>query len=418
MSILSRFSFGLRFRWILLLLLLVGAVAVGFLLYPRIGGPGPDLRLVAIGEGGEFRDSVAIPAAWAAPAMPRSGAVARFPLILGVVNEGPRPASPTRLALSLPARYRLVPSNRSAVRYHEPGSPLARYLFAISPGLLRAGRLPSLLPGLDTLWIEPILPDYDCTVLADSVPEFIAAPAIDAATLARIRIFYRFGGGGLRGPDQTGLLEVQLDPAQLDRPAPPPPPSFPVSVSPDGIRLPDLGQLKDAGSRLTECGEPESPYRLLSTVWETPAGGRMIVLEFGGVPRKYLLDLNRDSIVEYEMWDPDGDGTFEIGRQARFPIPAYLIPEPPPPPVVPDSLLPDSLRVDSAAFDSLGRPVVPVRPPATTTPPPAAAPARPAPRDTGARPLPTPVDTQPPPVPVDTQPPPPVPLPIDTTRTG
>ena len=145
-----------------------------------------------------------------------------------------------------------------------------------------------------------------------------------------MQIFYSFEGGDLESR-QTGLLTVQLDPRQLERESPDPPPVFPASYREPSVPRPALGPLSYGGSRRAFCGEPEFPIELLSTLWLTPNGGRFIVLDHGGVPRKYLFDLNRDSIIELEMWDPDGDGDFEAWRQSRLPIPAFLLPPPIPP---------------------------------------------------------------------------------------
>ena len=102
------------------------------------------------------------------------------------------------------------------------------------------------------------------------------------------------------------------------------------------------------GSREAECGPPGDPMRMFSTLWLTPDSGRLISVHYGGQARKEFYDLDRDSVIELEMWDPDGDGQMEAWRQVHLPIPEYLLPEPPPvvvaaaPPV-------DSLASDSAA---------------------------------------------------------------------
>src|SRR5207237_1239421 len=74
------------------------------------------------------------------------------------------------------------------------------------------------------------------------------------------------------------------------------------------------------------CGDPEQPMQIVSHEWDTPEGGRFFVLDYGGKPRKYLFDLNRDSIIELEMWDSDGDGHFDARRAAHYPIPSFLLP--------------------------------------------------------------------------------------------
>src|SRR5690606_41202427 len=64
-------------------------------------------------------------------------------------------------------------------------------------------------------------------ILADSVPDFVPAPPAPVEAIARVQIFYSFEGGDLESR-QTGLLTVQLDPRQLEREAPDPPPVFPA----------------------------------------------------------------------------------------------------------------------------------------------------------------------------------------------
>src|SRR5207253_7505707 len=53
---------------------------------------------------------------------------------------------------------------------------------------------------------------------------------------------------------------------------------------------------------------------------------RYFVVYYGSNPRKWLFDLNSDSIIEMEMWDSDQDGKFESRRAARMMIPSFLMP--------------------------------------------------------------------------------------------
>jgi hypothetical protein len=71
------------------------------------------------------------------------------------------------------------------------------------------------------------------------------------------------------------------------------------------------------------------------------------VVSYGGAARKYLYDLDRDSIIELEVWDPDADGRFEASRPTRMPIPEFLMPARAPlnVAVAPVS---DSIQADSA----------------------------------------------------------------------
>lgn len=130
----------------------------------------------------------------------------------------------------------------------------------------------------------------------------------------------------------------------------PAPPVFETVISNPVAPPPALGALRYGGSRLAACGDPSQPLELHTALWETMDGGRFFVLYHGGAPRKQLYDLNRDSIIELEMWDSDADGKFEARRAARFAIPSFLMPLPKP---LADSLgVPGALAVDTMPLDS------------------------------------------------------------------
>jgi hypothetical protein len=343
--LIQRFSPELDGRW-LIVLLVVGA-AVGAASFVRWGGPAPPLDLVAVGPGGSFQDTVDIPPEWADTATHTPGGAVRVPLILAVRNRGLQPVRPGRLTLSLPLRYRLHGRTREDLESRvEPGSPLIRYTLATGLGPVQPGRLPALLPAHDTLWLEVVLPTYHCVALADSLPEFVPATPPPLATLADVRIFYSFDGGDLE-ERRTGTLSVRLDTTMIDVATVDAPPSFPMRVDP-ALASPDLGALTLVGNRSSRCGEVEDPMEILSTVWETPGGGRFITLDYGGSVRKHLYDLDADGIVERESWDPDGDGRFDATRQARLPLPEFLLPARP-------SAAYDLARFDSIPADSLAR---------------------------------------------------------------
>jgi hypothetical protein len=206
-----------------------------------------------------------------------------------------------------------------------PDNPLTRYQIKFESPEIEPGRLPVVLPSLDTLWLEPIMPTYYCVALADSVPEFVAAPPIDPRPLSQLEIFYSIAGRDITRR-QTGILDVHIDPALLHRTASPQPPIFPTEFKKPAQPLPVFEALRIVGHRRANCGDPEQPMEIISHEWDTPDGGRFFVLDYGGKPRKYLFDLNRDSIIEMEMWDSDGDGRFDARRTARFPIPPFLLP--------------------------------------------------------------------------------------------
>jgi len=318
-----------RRRWLVAGAFGIGAVVLFFLLP---GGRGAALRLVAAGPGGRYGEDVRIPREWSDTSSLVAGAVVRVPLILAVQNRGGERIQPTKLEISLPSRFRLVHTDGRPLQGRiAPGSPLVRYELPTWIPPLEPGGRPVPLPELDTLWLEPLIPAFYCVALADSVPEFVPAPPPPVEAIAKVQIFYSFEGEELAGR-QTGILTVRLDPALLKHEAPEPPPLYPAAYREPEAPIPGFYALRYVGSRHSYCGEPEYPIEILSTLWETPEGGRFIVLDHGGAPRKYLFDLDRDSIIELEVWDPDGDGQFEAWRPARLPIPAFLLPPPPPPP--------------------------------------------------------------------------------------
>ncbi len=309
-----------RRAWIVLVLMAVAAAAV--VLAPRASSSA-ELQLVVLDRDGRFRDSVAVgPEVEREPHLP--GAVSRVPLVLGIRNAGEAPARPSRLELSVPERVRLTAADgRQLAAGTSAAGPLVRYAFEPEFEPVAPGRLPELLPGLDTLWVEVVVPFVYCIVLADSVPEFIPAPFPDPETLRSIRVFYAFEGGDLVRR-QTGILTLALDEAMVQRAAmhgePTAGPPGPAGPMPDTTRLERLGE------RTAVCGDPAEPTSVHATVWRTPRDGRFIVLASGGVVRKHLYDLDGDGILEREAWDGDGDGRVDRGRTIRLPIPEMLLP--------------------------------------------------------------------------------------------
>jgi hypothetical protein len=377
----KRFGFHPARGTVALFFIVAALVVAAFWIGPFRPRPA-ELRLLALSGDGRFSAYVGIPRAWVDTLPPASEAPARFPLVLAVHNAGARAAQPTQLSLSLPARFRVADKRGPLDSRMMMGNPLAQYDLQIQPPRIQPGAAPTILAGIDTIWLEPLVPSLYCTALADSVPEFISAPAIDANTLARVRIFYSFAGRAIR-QRQTGLLEVQMDPRLIRRPTTASLPVFETVITkPEAVR-PELGALRFAGSRISRCGDPAQPVELHSVLWETPEGGRFFVLYHGGAPRKYLYDLNRDSIIELELWDSDGNGKFEARRAARTTIPGFLMPLPRPSAdssAAAAALAADTMKLDSAWLrtfhDTLGGPLrfgAPRRPPRPAPGQPAAA---------------------------------------------
>lgn len=325
-------------RWVVAFVMIALAVAAAF--YVRWSGPAPPLDLLALDAEGRFVDTLHVPVEWGDTAVTTPDAVVRVPLILGVRNRGDRPVRPERLSLSLPVRYRLAATGRRDLAPRlEQGGPLVTYTLYPGFGPVEPGRLPTLLPAHDTLWLEVIIPSYYCVAVADSIPEFVPATPPPLAPLSAIRIFYSFEGGDL-GDRRTGTVSVRIDTSLLDIELPDQPRAFPMRSDP-ALAQPALEALQLVGSRRSRCGEPEAPMELLSTVWETPSGGRFIALDYGGKVRKHLYDLDGDGVIERESWDPSGTGRFTATRRAALPIPGFLLPEAP------------AGRYDLAAYDGL-----------------------------------------------------------------
>ena len=334
--------------WVVLFLIGVLLVGAAYWIGPLRSRPA-ELKLLALSGDGRFSEYVGIPNRWADTLARGSDATVRFPLVLAIHNAGAAAAQPQLLSLSLPARYRLAGKDGPLEHSTTMGNPLARYDVPIRAPRLEPGRAPAMLPGLDTIWIEPLTPSLYCTALSDSVPEFVPAPPVDPSAMARVRIFYSFNGRRIR-QRQTGLLTVQVDPSLIRRNAGTPLPSFETVITKPEAPQPELGGLSYVGARMSPCGDPSQPIDLHTALWETAGGGRFFVLYHGGAPRKYLYDLNRDSIIELEMWDADGDGKFEARRAARIAIPGFLMPLPKP---RADSLtVAGTLAADTTPLDS------------------------------------------------------------------
>jgi hypothetical protein len=341
--------FGFRPSRGFLALFIIAALLVGAAFWIGPLRPRPaELHLLALSGDGRFREFVGIPSAWSDSVPPGSDAAGRFPLILAIHNAGPQPAQPSQLALSLPARYR-VASKAGPLEHHSTmGNPLVRYELPLKSPRLQPGSAPAIIPGVDTLWLEPLAPSLYCTTLGDSVPEFIPAPPFDRNALARVKIFYSLEGRSIR-QRQTGLLTVQMDPNQIKAAPPVTPPVFETVISEPPAAGPEIGALEYVGARVSSCGDPSRPVELHTALWETPEGGRFFVMYHGGAPRKHLYDLNRDSIIELEMWDADADGKFEARRAARFAIPGFIMPLEK---VPADSALAAALAADTMPVDS------------------------------------------------------------------
>jgi hypothetical protein len=346
LNVAQRYVPSVNVRILLPILLLGGAVALAAT-YVRWGGPVIELDLVVLGPDGQFHESLELPADWADTAATTADAIVRFPLILAVRNVGHDVARPAQLVLRLPARYRLTGAGGEEIppRF-DPASPLVTYILETGLERVEPGRLPSLLPTHESLWLEVVIPRFYCVALADVIPEFIPAPAPPQASMSDLRVFYALESRSGEGR-QTGVMRLRFDPAHLAVTMPVQPPIFPMVTDTLAAR-PELGALRLVGSQHVRCGEPEAPMEMLSTVWEAEGGARLIALDYAGAVRKHLYDLNGDGIIDRESWDPEGAGRFTATRRASFPTPEFLLPRR-------ETMTFDMARFEGISEDSLAR---------------------------------------------------------------
>jgi hypothetical protein len=300
--------------------------------------PPPQLRLVVL-TGDSAAEQVSVRGTY-----DEATQQLRFELPLAVQNLGPRADQPRRVEFSVPGRFAVSTRRGRLTGEVTPGVPLRRYTIELAAPAVQPGAPPRPLQGLDTIWLEPDLPRYYCAEYGDGIPEFVPAPQYDGATMAEVRIFYSLS---MRQTQErsTGLLTVMLDPQQLDVTPAAMPPTYPTVFQEPEVEAPELGPLLYRGSRTAWCGDPEQPMELFAVSWATAGGSRFYVIHVRGQPRKHLYDINGDGVIDLETWDIDGDGRFEARRQARFPVPEFLIPLPV---QRADLLLPDTVPPDSA----------------------------------------------------------------------
>jgi hypothetical protein len=308
--------------------LILGAVIVAAALWLGPLRPLPaELRLLALSESGEFAEHIQAAVRRPDTLAAAADAVARAPLILALQNVGARPATPSVLRVSVPGRFRLTgPDGEPLPTRSMAGTPLTQYEFDLEFPTLQPNDMPVILPGMDTLWIEAVLPQFHCDLIADAVPEFIPAPRYDPATLSTVRLFYALDGVGRER--QSGLLTLDFDPAMLTRDPAGQPMRSRVSMHPDAAPRPDLGPLTQIGSRSASCGDPGLALDLHTVLWEGQTGGWMYEVHVRDEPRKLVYDLNRDGRVDLEIWDTEGDGGFRASREVNYPVPSFLRPLP------------------------------------------------------------------------------------------
>jgi hypothetical protein len=331
----QRFGIDIGRGWVVLLLL-AGALLLGAYWIGPLRPIPARLEMLAI-DGASAVERIAVE-----PRRTEQGGVV-FPIPLAVRNTGARAARPSAVILSLPPQFRIATRRGRVAGGVTAGVPLRRFPIALQRTVIQPDSQTEVLPGLDTIYLEPDLPRYYCSIQGPQIPEFGPAPQFDAQTISEIRIFYSFVEA--RPERQTGLLSVSLDPRLLDTEPAGTPPTFPTVIQAPEAAAPETGTLLFDGARTAHCGDPERPVELFTTAWETMSGGRVFVIYVDNVGRKRLYDMNRDGIIELETWDADADGWFEARREARFAIPGFLMPLPPRDST---STQPDPVRPDSA----------------------------------------------------------------------
>jgi hypothetical protein len=333
----QRLGFKISRGWTLLLLVTAGIVAASYWIGPLRPLPA-EIELLAVS------DDAVRPVIDARAQVAGDGSAVRYAVPLAVRNVGATSTRVRRLVLSVPARYHVTTPRGRLTGDVTAGVPLRRYVIELGGVRLDPSPNTVRLPGLDTIWLEPDLPSYYCTISDAQIPEFLPAPDYDVGSLSDVRIFYSFAAGQ-PGERHTGLLTVNVD-ASLLRPRPAPmPPTFRTVMQEPEAEVPELGVLFHAGTRRAFCGDPEQPVELYTVLWETASGGRFYVVDVNGEPRKHLYDLNGDGVIELETWDADGDGLFEARREARYAVPDFLVPRPP---RDPEMLRPDTVPPDPA----------------------------------------------------------------------
>lgn len=282
------------------------------------------LDLVVLGEDGRFAREATFSSDWVGGHGPDGAPW--IPLILGIRNVGAAAERPGVLELAAPARFHLeglVAAGADA--RHRRGEALVHYRLEAPFPTIEPGRLPALLPAADTVWLVPALRDWECVLVSDSVPELVPARTASVASMADLHLFYAFSGGTLR-ERQTGLLTIRMDSAIFRVEAPSPPTAGPIELRRGGFAIPDTLFAASIGAHRVPCGQPEASISLVVAGWRTPGGGLALSLGYEDAPRKLLLDMDGDGVVDVEYWDASGDGRFEARRETRLPIPAFLLP--------------------------------------------------------------------------------------------
>lgn len=330
--------------------LVLAMLLMGVLVWYLLGrGRASSLELVAWDRGSLVDDRVHLVAADNDPLGPGTP---RVPLLLAIRNPGPVALQAGNVVLTLPSWLRLETDEGAPLDAEaDGGNPMMRYVVSRAAVLLDPGAYPTLLPGTRRLWIRPFTSPWRCTLDDDGLPSFLPAPPLDPARLADATLFWSVAEGRSERRS-TGTLELGLDPALFQTAEVERPPDFPSrTLPPDSPRV-DLASLQVVGTRSVACGGMIEPLTLESTVYRTPGEGRIVSVGLDDGPARVLFDLDGNDTIEAEAWSSQADGRLDRVRRTRYPLPAFLLPLPPPPvpaPAQPDTVVADSLVADSAA---------------------------------------------------------------------
>lgn len=335
-----RFRFRALLPW---LVLLVALATVCFIVWFAVIRGGPSALQVLAWDPDGLTGNVA--RLEVAPTDPLGPGTPRVPLLLALRNSGPTALQARSLALSLPSWLRLETDDGTPLPAEvDGGNPLMRYRLALDPVRVPGGSGPVLLPGVGRIWMRPFASAWRCTLDDDGLPAFLPAPPLDPRRLARGTVFWSVEEAG-SGRRATGTLDVVLDPALFETGSVAAPPDYPSRVLPADSPRPDLASLVRGGTRTVACGGMIEPVTLTSTVYSTPTGGLILAVAVDDGMERLLFDLDGNDTIEAEAWAADGAPAVNRVRRARYAIPDFLLPLPPPPEPTP----PDTMSVDSLA---------------------------------------------------------------------
>jgi hypothetical protein len=263
----------------------------------------------------------------------------RVPLLLALRNPGTSAARAGAILLFLPSWLRLeTDSGVAIVGEGEGGNPLIGYRIALDGVRVEPARFPTVIPERERLWLRPFTSPYRCALDDEGRPIFTSAPSLNPSLLSQVTLFWVIQEAG-SSRRSTGTLKVRMDPRLFEVQAGSRPLTYaPSALAADAPR-PNLNALPVEGRVTAACGDMVEPLTLESTVYRAGDAGRIITLAVADSVKRVLFDLDGDDTIEVEAWDEARSGRLDTARRARYAVPGFLLPSPPP-------------MVDTAAADS------------------------------------------------------------------